>query len=203
MLNNIYTYFSPILGSYDKILDLWFEKWQGFGYSANCINLIDLKLPTIYDNIPTTNPKEYELACFYRWYYAREYARSSPVFITDNDVFPLSPFTPKINHILERNKVPCAVYGDYNFYNNLCNNLEAWYIQELSTGAKHISDMCLIQKYGNIPTQDLTMGADHTEIRPLLHCSYGSVSKKSTIKGNKYEKVLDVLEKFKVEKNTK
>ena len=144
---NIYTYYDIFLKDQDNLIDVWQKSWRKYGWnpiiiSKNDSNATDQQLEYL-TNLPSINPKEYEMACFLRW----NAMSNMGGWMSDYDVVNCG-FTPEDSlvyesmSVLER-YVPCLVYSskeDYDkFFNIICDRgLD--YVVNIDS-RQHISDM--------------------------------------------------------------
>ena len=68
---NIYTYYDEVLENQIEIIEIWKESWRKNGWNPivldqQSINCSDVEIEYL-ENLPSVNPKKYEMACFLRW----------------------------------------------------------------------------------------------------------------------------------------
>lgn len=150
----VYTYFQQVdklnLGKKPwQLVEYWVSHWKSKGWEPVVLTIEDAKkhayFPEYYQQIKkvkTTNPLEYEIACFLR-HLAMSMVGGG--LMTDTDVFNLDlnpedlPDNDRI--LLLGGGVPCAVWGNAAGYEFLCKAMSP-YCQRLS------SDMHIVQYLG-------------------------------------------------------
>lgn len=162
-MSTVHTYYEHVPGfpKPDKILYLWRRSWEDNGWTTRVLSEKDAASHPGYtyflDRIirfPTTNPKEYERACFLRHL---AMANIGGGLLADYDVFNVA-MPVDVGHerlkalalalgdaklaILEPTKVPCLVWGTAEGYEDLCDLLCEYSVN----GEKHVSDMTIIRK---------------------------------------------------------
>ena len=151
----VYTYFQPVCGMAhpQSLLNLWRESWESKGWTCVILSEQDARTHPGYSyfndrisRFPTSNPRDYERACFLRHL---AMANIGGGLLVDYDCIlrtaelPEDPFElPNQPVILEPTKVPCAVLGTAGAYEDLCDILAEYD----ATGERHVSDMTIIRK---------------------------------------------------------
>jgi hypothetical protein len=124
----IHTYHADVAGMIDspKLIELWKTSWERAGWVAVVLTKDDAMNHPQYNelvdhyhaNLPTINPKQYELACYERWL---AMAWLGGGWLADSDVMNWSffPNQPESNDLTIYNKAgicPCLVHGGLNQY---------------------------------------------------------------------------------------
>ena len=179
----VFTYFKDIpgLGSAPhEQLAFWQEQWASKGFEPVVLNEEHAAKNSFYpeflkgiDNLKTTNPIEYEKACFLRHLAMTQFGG----LMTDIDVYNLTLKPEDIPDvegplILEDHRVPCAVYGSKAGYSFLSRALLAGipyctYGVQSDMGVMeylHTPVICLCYQYPNMTNK-------------LVHCSSSAVGR--------------------------
>lgn len=168
-----YTFYNPIKGHADAqpLIDMWRQSWEKNGWKTGVLTEEDAKQNLSYkafcdrvDDLPTTNSRDYEHACYVRWL-AMEMVDDSLTVLSDYDVINRS-FQPHeagalIENdnilMLEPTRVPCAVLGTPAGFSFICDEIER-YIPRLSDqhrGKPHVSDMEILRKVEALPFENV------------------------------------------------
>lgn len=209
----VFTYFQPVreLGPQDRLLELWKRNWTEHGFEPVILSEKDAMDHPGYDyyvsrisRFPTSNPRDYERACFMRHL---AMANVGGGLLVDTDVLtnpkardvviPEHPFFTI--ECLEPTRVPCAMRGNAQGFEDLCDTL----CEYNANGDKHVSDMTIIRKTkincSSMCVEHLNSGehiendpGDGWKKAPLIHFSTFSFSKLGW-RGNKAEMIQKVL----------
>lgn len=218
MANVVYTYFEPVAGLQNpgRLLALWAKSWQERGFTPKVLTENDARSHPAYDvfnrkvtRFPTVNPKDYERACFLRHLAVANVApKGDQVLLTDYDVLWNPRYDGTVNwdfgfgkypEVLEATGVPCALMGDNETFENLC---DLFYDYEPGI-RNHVSDMTIVREqcwlWYAVCVEYLLSGSKvANEIgegwrnAALIHFSGGSF-KKLGWSGNKADMVLRAL----------
>lgn len=195
----VYSYHQPVPGLPDpkKLIELWAQRWMLDGWEPVILNETDAKSHPGFAHyeqrirkFPSVNPPGYDRACFLRHL---AMARIGGGLLVDYDVIPnlgMNLFFAAMSiglslplAILEPTRVPCAVCGTQEGFEDLCDLLSGYEGTE-----KHISDMTIVRK-SDIPAmsycrEHLCSGEsvqDHAgdgwKQARLIHFSNGSFTK--------------------------
>jgi hypothetical protein len=193
----VYTYWQPVPGfEYPKaLLDLWSKSWEARGWKTAVLceaNAHDHPGYAYFNErisrFPTSNPREYERACFLRHL---AMAQIGGGLLMDYDCILRSKALPEDdlplpNHpvFLEPTRVPCAVMGSADAYEELCD----WLCEYDASKDRHVSDMTILRKTNyqaqNVCVEHLCSGrpvendpGDGWKTAPMIHFSTFSFSK--------------------------
>lgn len=209
----VYGYHAPVPGLPDqgKLIDLWSKTWAQQGFTPIILSEGDAQKNPLYPafkahilDLPTTNPKTYEMACYLR-HLAMQVIGGG--LLTDMDVMPRKVETvralkPDLNlpTILEPTRVPCAVFGSADAYGVIALQI----MQVLPVAeTKHISDMTILRSTLT-PTRDICLEFGCTgsnkpddfghgwEKADLIHFSTHSM-RRAGFSGNKAEIIPHIL----------
>jgi len=160
---NVYTYYDNVLEiSSDaqlELIEIWKESWKKNGWNPivldkSFLNCSDNEMNYL-KNLPSVNPKNYELSCFLRW---NAMSNIGGGWMCDYDVINCG-FSPsdaekyESMSILQMN-VPCLVYGTVEDYNKIFKIFSTQslnfttFIKEHEL--EHVSDMVVISSLKNI-----------------------------------------------------
>lgn len=150
----VHTYYQPVPGmKYPaRLLELWRNSWEKMGWETRMLTEIEARRHPGFQyfndrvsKFPSVNPHGYDRACFLRHLAMAEIGGG---LIVDYDVIPRREETPKIEEpwppvpvILEPTRVPCAVMGNSDAFEQLCDTLCEHVVTE-----PHVSDMTIIRK---------------------------------------------------------
>lgn len=155
-MKRIYTYFNhvPSMNSENemKLILRWRDNWTNNGFEPFVLNEhIARKHPEFpafaaaVERIPTTNSKEYETACWYRWL---AMAQVGGGLMADYDVFgygyrlALEPEEQEQLVCFTQNAVPCMVFGPAEKFLDACR----WFVANADYNGRHDSDMYALQR---------------------------------------------------------
>lgn len=190
----VYTYFDPDVNfpHQREIITLWSKSWTNHGWHPRIIRSHKAQpgyqeFENRVDCFPTVNKREYERACYLRWF---ELWRLGGGFMTDYDVinFGFKPRAPKGPvEILDRTYVPCAVMCNAAGASAIKNRI---YNYVPRPDEKHISDMTIFktmfdgQAWGPAGQEVVEYGCENWDKAPLVHFSSGAthLDKLNTIK---------------------
>jgi hypothetical protein len=194
---NIYTYYDEVLENQIEIIEIWKDSWRKNGWNPivldiQSINCSDVQIEYL-QNLPSVNPKKYEMACFLRW---NAMSNIGGGWMCDYDVINLG-FSPedsknyKSMSILQGH-VPCLVYGSSEDYMNIFDifTTESMSFLTIEYNRPHTSDMIVISNISNRESINCLNIVDYfyskKEESILIHCSAGccksmSVSKKEAM----------------------
>lgn len=200
----------PSLPPADRLIALWKRSWAEHGFDPVVLSLKDAQGHPGYNyfldriiRFPTSNPLEYERACFLRHL---AMANVGGGLLCDYDVICRESAEPDdLSHlpahpiILEPTRVPCAVLGNQQAFEDLCDIL----CEHQVNGQKHVSDMTIIRSTNlqaeSICVEHLCSGrpiendpGDGWKKAPLIHFSNYSFSKLGW-RGDKSELIERVL----------
>lgn len=108
---NIYTFYEPIdnesYNNYDELINIWKKSWIFYGWNPVILSLKDAQEHPKYEklfkkaqDLPTVNPKKYEMYCYLRW----AALANKGGWYADVDMINYG-FTPKV---IDENKVVTA-----------------------------------------------------------------------------------------------
>ena len=211
------TFYNPVPGRErpQKLLNLWAETWQAGGFDTQILSEEDARSHPGYkyfndrvSRFPTVNPREYERACFIRHL---AMANIGGGLAVDYDVMlmnhipefePVEGFGvfPPFPYILEPTRVPCAVMGTEEAFEQICDYLCEY---QPAQQENHVSDMTILRKTriqtGSSCVEHLCSGhpiqddlGDGWKTAPLVHFSTFSFAKLGW-KGDKADLILRVL----------
>lgn len=149
----VHTFYMPVPGMPQpgRLLALWAKSWQDGGFVTRILTEADARAHPGYEyfndrvkRFPTSNPPEYERACFIRHL---AMANIEGGLLVDADCILRSkddPEGPLPSHpvFLEPTRVPCAVMGTGEAFEAICDVL-----CEYDPGTEgHVSDMTILRK---------------------------------------------------------
>lgn len=155
----IYTYFDYLdaMNEEEKLLELWAESWEYYGWKPVVLDrTVAESHPRFkewaqkFSQYPSINPKEYELACYYRWI---AMAVVDGGFMSDIDVMnygfrPPSHIAP--NFTLHQGHIPSLVSASKEEYERIVNALATFNVNsaiyDYDPNRAHISDMYIFKK---------------------------------------------------------
>lgn len=191
---NVFTYYEPIndklFKDYEHILQVWQQSWSRNGWTPIVIGESQFRLhqeAALYDDLvsqlPTTNPKEYDRACFRRWL---AMATLGGV-MTDADVVNRS-FSPgcllyQSNlMIMGEHQVPCVVHGSRQQYLEACHQFTKYQVRptDLFKGRPLVEDMTILRALHPADwfyqaNQCGEYNSPRWEFKSLVHCSSESL----------------------------
>lgn len=151
----VYSYYQPVPGLPvpGRLLALWAKSWQDKGWTPKVLNEEHARSHPGFEyfekrisRFPTINNRAYERACFLRHL---AMANIGGGLIVDYDVLLMSTEDPgqfgKLPPrpvIFEPTRVPCAVLGDGNAFEELCDILCEYEPKH----EQHVSDMTIVRK---------------------------------------------------------
>ena len=182
---NIYTYYDNVLEISSEtqleLIEIWKESWSKNGWNPivldkSYINCSDTEMSYL-ENLPSVNPKNYEMSCFLRW---NAMANIDGGWMCDYDVINRG-FSPedsknyKSMSILQGH-VPCLVYGSSEDYANIFKIFSTESLEFLTTinDRLHTSDMyaiSYISKRESINCFNIIDDYPKREESILIHCS--------------------------------
>lgn len=194
----IYTYYDEVLENQIEIIEIWKESWIKNGWDPivldrKSINCSDEQINYL-ENLPSVNPKKYEMACFLRW---NAMSNIGGGWMCDYDVINLG-FTPEDSKKYEsisilQGHVPCLVYGTPEDYMNIFNIFTTESFLTMEYGDSHTSDMIVIANIANresINCLNIVDDYPKKEESILIHCSAGSCKSMSM---SKKEAMISIL----------
>ena len=164
-MNKVYTYYEPVEGlekdDHQKMITHWRRSWAKQGWNPVVIGKSDAQRHPFFEEfsqrimaLPTVNPKEYEISCFYRWLAV---AHLGGGFMSDYDVVnygftardtPAELICYETNHSAGQ-VTPSVVGGTAAGFLNACLAFSLTDPQKLiveENGKPHTSDMISLQK---------------------------------------------------------
>ena len=183
---NIYTYYEKVPqmreDSQLELIEIWKISWKKYGWNPVVLddshfNCSDQQIDYL-SNLPSVNPKLYEMACFLRW---NALSNVGGGWMCDYDVVNCG-FTPEDSLSFEslsilQGHVPCLVYGtteDYEKVFDIFTKESANFIEN-----NHVSDMTVIANIKNredfIKCFNFVDGYP-SELSKVIHCSARSCS---------------------------
>jgi hypothetical protein len=181
---NIYTYYDEVLENQIEIIEIWKESWRKNGWNPivldqQSINCSDVEIEYL-ENLPSVNPKKYEMACFLRW---NAMSNIGGGWMCDYDVINLG-FSPDDSKKYEsvsilQGHVPCLVYGTSEDYMDIFRIFatESMSFITMEDNRPHTSDMIVISNIANRESMNclnIVDGYPKKEESILIHCSAGS-----------------------------
>lgn len=156
----VYTYYEPVQGipSPEGLLDLWRHSWLQHGWNAEVLDESCANSHPSYEaflahveRLPTINKPAYERACYLRHLAMANQEGNYPLLLVDYDVINRF-FTPAMALdipngrrlvILEPTRVPCAVLGTQQGFEDLCDLIYEYVPKSADKAGSdaHISDM--------------------------------------------------------------
>lgn len=153
----VFTYYEPVAGlpSADGLITLWRESWQKQGWEPIVLDESNAAQHPSYETflkavsrLPTINKPRYELACYLRHL---AMAQGEGGLLVDYDVINRF-FAPDMADgilngrplvILEPTRVPCAVLGTQQGFEDLCDLIYDYELKPTDKAGNdaHISDM--------------------------------------------------------------
>lgn len=215
----VYSYYQPVEGmpNPQALLNLWALSWEKQGWKTALLNENDAREHPGYayfneriSRFPTSNPREYERACFLRHLAMANLCNANVDTLVDYDVInqswtaerswvgPISEMA--FMEVLEPTRVPCAIRGNREGFENLCDAL-CEYLPGDSDN--HVSDMTIIRQLPlyvrAVCVEHLNSGSsvpdeagDGWKTAPLVHFSNYSFHKLGW-KGDKADLIKRVL----------
>lgn len=201
----VHTFYEPVQGMANpqRLLELWRRSWEENGFTTRILNRNDARSHPGYDyflervsRFPSSNPDGYDLACFLRHLAVANVAEPGEhVIITDYDVINRTFDSDRLlacsklqgcrrSVILEPTRVPCAVLGLLEGFEDICDVL----CEYDPNGEPHVSDMTILRKrkIATLPmcVEHLNSGSsvpdepgDGWKSAPMIHFSNYSFSK--------------------------
>lgn len=178
---NIYTYYDEVLDNQIEIIEVWKKSWENNGWNPIVLDRKFIKCTNLeieyLENLPSVNPKKYEMACFLRW---NAMSNIGGGWMCDYDVINIG-FSPEDSKKYEsmsilQGHVPCLVYGtseDYKHIFNIFTTESSNFITKIDEKS-HTSDMIIIS---NIKNRDFIKCLNIVDDYPkkeksiLIHCS--------------------------------
>ena len=164
-MNTVYTYYEPVEGlekdDHQKMITHWRRSWAKQGWNPVVIGKKEAEKHPFFEeysqrilNLPTVNPKDYEVSCFYRWLAV---ACLGGGFLSDYDVvnYGFKPRTAPADLVFyetnssEGQVTPSVVGGSAYGFITACMGFSLTDPNRLvseENGHPHASDMISLQK---------------------------------------------------------
>jgi hypothetical protein len=189
MSNRVFTYFDPLFDETkaqeaDLVIE-WKRNWRAAGWTPTVLCHQDAATNPLYARfskavyaLPTTNNKDYEMACWNRWLAYQMFAAVfGPSLFIDYDVAATT--------VLKRPEYPCwlalgydpGCFADSQMLREVVELMMACGLEgsiEID-GRPHISDMTLLNKLGHEIAPNLGICSLYPSTNQLVHVSNGSV----------------------------
>jgi hypothetical protein len=184
---NIYTYYDIVPQMLEdsqlELIEIWKESWIKNGWNPIVLNSSYLRCTEneieYLNNLPSVNPKAYEMACFLRW---NSMISVGGGWMCDYDVINCG-FTPEDSKNYEslsilQGHVPCLVYGekeDYEKVFKIFSTESLNFTINHTDDIKHTSDMIVMANIKNresfIKCHNEVDGYPKKESSKIVHCS--------------------------------
>lgn len=195
-MNKVYTYFDPIsvkdVQSQLEMIVHWKRSWAKQGWDVGVINKETARKHPFFwefhqrvDALPTVNPKDYELSCYYRWL---AMAVVGGGFMSDYDVvnYGFTPRNPPGDLVIYESNwdtgqiTPSVVGGTQYGFMNACMAFALSDPKDIMgeyQGRDHTSDMIAMQRVAgkNIyvdPPIVAQYGAENWQEADLVHYAH-------------------------------
>lgn len=201
----VYAYYDPISARYfsphTELIKIWKNSWRQRGWEPVVLNKsIAQQHPLFgyYDQVfrsyPTTNHKEYELACYYRWI---AMAVVGGGFLSDYDVmnidFPSHPHAYKDEYkkplTVYQGFVPALVAGTKEEYEKVVQEMATYKPKDnyIVKDKPHLSDMLILRNL----VQEKVINALEGEDSPcntyhLVHLANWAITRIKSLYGSKF-----------------
>ena len=189
MSNRVFTYFEPLFEETkaqeaDLVIE-WKRNWKAAGWSPNILCHQDAAANPLYSKfskavyaLPTTNNKDYEMACWHRWLAYQMFAAiCGPSLFIDYDVAATVRFQPPANPSWLALGYDPGCFADSKMLGEVVELMMTRGHQgsiEID-GRPHISDMTLLNKLGHEIAHNLGVCSLYPATNQLVHVSNGSV----------------------------